>query len=197
MRAVVLMAVMLVAGTPPVDVRDISGIPLHPLVPSRRVNVLFFVMSDCPVSNASAVTVQRTCREYRSRGVDCSLIYEDVGIDPPAVRRHLADFGYDGAGVRAAIDEDARLAAHAGASVTPTAVVVDRRGVVAYRGRIDNLYVALGRTRQTVTAHDLRDALEATLADRPVQVPSTPAIGCHIVPADMRERLRSSGHRHE
>jgi hypothetical protein len=76
--------------------------------------------------------------------------------------------------------------------VTPTAVVVDAQGTVRYRGRVDNLYAALGKTRQQVTSHDLRDALDAVLAGRPVAHPETEAIGCFITdPALLRT------HRHE
>jgi hypothetical protein len=60
-------------------------------------------------------------------------------------------------------------------------VVVDRAGSIRYSGRIDNFYAALGRPRQRVTEHDLRDALDAVLAGRPVPRPRTDAVGCHIV----------------
>lgn len=51
---------------------------------------------------------------------------------------------------------------------------------VRYRGRIDNLYINIGRTRQQVTSHDLTDALDAVLAGRPVKQPTTEALGCYI-----------------
>ena len=100
--------------------------------------------------------------------------------------------GYQG--IPAAIDATREVATAAGASVTPTAVVVERGGGVRYRGRIDNLYAALGRTRRTVTDHYLRDALDAVIAGEPVLVPETPAIGCYIVPAGALQRLHSSDH---
>jgi hypothetical protein len=64
--------------------------------------------------------------------------------------------------------------------------VIDRGGAVRYRGRIDNFYVAFGRSRQVVTVHDLRDALDAVLAGKPVATPVTQPIGCFIVPANQR-----------
>ena len=56
----------------------------------------------------------------------------------------------------AVIDVDGAIARRAKATVTPQAVVVDRAGVVKYRGRIDNQYAALGKPRRVVTVHDLR-----------------------------------------
>ena len=69
----------------------------------------------------------------------------------------------------------------AGATVTPTAVVLDREGAVRYRGRIDDFYAALGKPRRQATTHELRDALDAVLAGKPVAVPEAKALGCYIV----------------
>ena len=118
------------------------------------------------------------CAAYASQGLRCLLLYEDARITPAAVRTHLDAYRY--AGVAAAVDGDRAIARAAGASVTPEAVVVDRAGTVRYRGRIDNLYVDLGRRRHAATVHDLRDAIDAVLADRPVATPRTEALGCYI-----------------
>ena len=140
--------------------------------------VLFFVASDCPISNGYAPEVQRLCGEYRRKGVRCSLVYEDVAIDADSMRKHLDEYGYNG--MAAAIDGDRSLARRAGASVTPEAVVIDAKGEIRYRGRIDNRYADLGKRRRVVTVHDLRDALDAVLAGTPVAQPETTALGCHI-----------------
>ncbi len=49
-----------------------------------------------------------------------------------------------------------------------------------YLGRIDNRVEDFGKTRLQATEFDLRDALEAVLAGRPVAHPRTHAIGCAI-----------------
>jgi hypothetical protein len=51
---------------------------------------------------------------------------------------------------------------------------------VEYRGRIDDLYAALGRPRRQVTHPDLRDALDDLVAGKPVRTPRTEATGCYI-----------------
>ena len=173
---------MLVGGS--LEIRAIDGAVLRPLEPSGAANVLFFVSTDCPVSNAYAPEIQQVCSAYRSKGVSCALIYEDVHVSPADVRRHLDEHRYQQ--ILAAIDADASLSLKVGASVTPETVVVDRTGAVRYRGRIDNFYVAFGRSRQVVTVHDLRDALDAVLADKPIAAPVTQPIGCFIVPGNQR-----------
>lgn len=174
---------------PPVAIEDLDGRVLRPFEPPGTAAVVFFLTSDCPISNGYAREIQRTCREYGPRGVACSLMYEDVELPgsraDAAVRRNLQEYGY--AGIPAAVDRDRVAATHARATVTPTAVVVDAGGAVRYRGRIDNFYAALGRPRQQVTEHDLRTALDDVLAGRPVVRPETEAIGCFIVdPALLR-----------
>jgi hypothetical protein len=156
---------------------------------SATTRVLVFVARDCPISNGYAPAIQRLCREYASRGVRCTLVYEDRENTPSAIREHLQEYGYSrlrppGYGGQADIDTiadgDGRIARRAGASVTPEAIVVDTRGAIRYRGRIDNRYAALGKPRRHVTSHDLRDALEAVLAGRPVARARSTALGCYI-----------------
>ena len=148
-----------------------------------KTNVLFFISSDCPISNSYAPEIQRLCSEYGNKGVGCSLVYEDVGLDTTSMRKHLNEYRYDG--MPAVIDSDRKIANQAKATVTPEAVVIDSHGEIRYRGRIDNFYAALGKPRQQVTAHDLRDALDAVLAGRQVPNPETKALGCYIVPPDI------------
>jgi hypothetical protein len=147
------------------------------------VKVQFFISSDCPISNSYAPEIQRLCGEYGQQGVDCSLVYEDVGLDATSMRKHLNDYGYGA--MPAVIDSNRKIANRAKATVTPEAVVIDSRGETRYRGRIDNFYAALGKPRQQVTIHDLRDALDAVLAGRPVANRETKALGCYIVPPDI------------
>jgi len=151
--------------------------------PPGKARVLFFIASDCPISNSYAPEIQHLCGDYAARGVSCSLIYEDVGMDPSSMQKHLRDYRY--AGIPAIIDGRRRIANRARATVTPEAVVVDGRGEIRYRGRIDNFYADLGKPRQQVTAHDLRDALDAVLAGKAVPNPETKAWGCYIVPPDI------------
>jgi hypothetical protein len=164
---------------------DIHGRTLRPFEPSGPAHVVFFVATDCPISNGYAPEIQRVCRDYAPSGVDCSLIYEDVDLSPSSghlerdVRRHVREFGYGR--IPAAIDRARDIASRARVTVTPSAVVVDRAGEIRYRGRIDNFYAAFGTSRRHVTERHLRDALDAVLARRPVRHANTEAIGCYIV----------------
>jgi AhpC/TSA family len=165
------------------EIRDLAGRMRRPFQPAGAATVLFFVATDCPIANTYAPEIQRICRDYAGRGVECLLIYEDVetATGPrldDQVRRHLREYGYTA--IDAAIDRSRTVARAAQATRTPQAVVVGRDGRVVYRGRIDNFYAALGRPRQQVTRRDLREALDASLNGLAVPAPQTEALGCHI-----------------
>jgi len=170
--------VMLLAGGVSGQTHDIDGRSMAPFQPAGKANVLLFVQTDCPISNSYAPEIQRICKAYESKGVSCSLAYEDVRVDAAGARKHMKDFAYSG--IAATIDSSRALADRARATITPAAVVVDASGAVRYRGRIDNFYASLGKPRQHVTEHDLTDALDAILAGKPVPRPETEALGCFI-----------------
>ena len=62
----------------------------------------------------------------------------------------------------------------------PEVAVFSPSGEVLYLGRIDNRMEDISRRRTTVTEHELRDALDAVLAGKPVKVARTRAVGCSI-----------------
>src|SRR3954463_13466271 len=185
--AIVLVPRALPAHLAPLDQRsstaeitDVDGRPLSPFAPGGSASVIFFIATDCPVSNSYAPEIQRICKDYSAHDVSCALMYEDVDLSSSAshldasVRRHLQEYRYSD--IPAAIDRSRTIAKRAKASVTPQAVVIDRSGKVRYRGRIDNFYAALGQTRREVTVRDLRDALDALVSGRPVLHAETEAL---------------------
>jgi AhpC/TSA family protein len=163
------------ASTQPVD---IAGRVFQPFHVESRARVLFFLSAECPISRTYAPQIQAMCSSYSRRGVSCALVFEDTHLSPTEVRKHLEEFGYRG--LLAALDVRAAIARQMGATITPQAVVLDPHATIRYRGRIDNLYADLGKLRRLATVRDLRDALDALLANRPVAHPETQAVGCYI-----------------
>lgn len=164
---------------PALEVRDIDGISRTPLkVTQGAARALFFVTNDCPVSNYYSHEIRRICEDYAPHGVSCALVYVDPTLTPEQVRQHARDYGHGD--YPKIVDRDHALVKATGADVTPTAVVIRPDASIAYRGRIDNFYADLGKPRRVVTAHDLRDALDAVAAGKPVPNPETKPVGCFI-----------------
>lgn len=142
-----------------------------------KATVLVFVAHDCPVSNALTPEMTRIAEKYSLEGVAFFFVYAERDLPEAEARRHAHEFLQD---ARVTVDRQGALVARAGAKVTPEAAVFARSGEVIYRGRINDLFPALGKKRAEPTTHDLRDALDAILAGKAPPVANTPAIGCFI-----------------
>ena len=160
-------------------VHDIDGHAWTPLSPAAgEINLLIFVSADCPISARYSPEIDRIVRDYGARGVHAWLIYADPQIAPAAVRSNLKEF-HPSIAIPAVIDSGFRLTTAVDVNVTPEVAVYVSSGRV-YRGRIDDVNDAIGQSRRAAAHHDLRDALDAVLAGRPVPTPETKAIGCFI-----------------
>ena len=87
--------------------------------------------------------------------MSCDLVYVDPTLTKADVEKHLKDFGYTS--FPAILDSTQKLVKATGATITPEAAVIGPAGQVLYRGRIDNVWAALGKRRPAATDHDLRN----------------------------------------
>ncbi len=149
---------------------------------SRKATALFFVLTDCPISNQFAPEINRICDAYEPRGVGCFLVYVDPEKSAEQIQAHAAEYSHSRPAVH---DRDRALTAKAGATITPEAAVFAPDGEMLYRGRINNLYASLGKSRQRASVHDLRQALDEILAGDPVSTPRTQAVGCFMPPKEL------------
>jgi hypothetical protein len=194
MRLLIVTAILLAcgvaAGADPPTTRPIhlpTDIALHdqkdrPVTPldlpaGHRAVVLLFISTDCPISNSYAPAIGDFCRSFTPKGIDFYTVYEDPSLTPAAARAHHDAYAFPCDGL---LDSQQALAHATGARVTPEVVVVGPGGLLLYRGRIDNLYVSVGRKRYTATTHELRDVLLEVAADQAVTVSSMPSVGCSI-----------------
>jgi thiol-disulfide isomerase/thioredoxin len=165
---------------------DLRGDAVVRLAPaSARAVVLFFVATDCPISNRYAPEIQRLEKEFSGRGVVFWLVYPNATETRDGVTRHQANFGLASSTL---VRPTELLLSLARATVTPESAVLTGDAVrgkeglrAVYLGRIDNRYLDIGRERPAATRHDLEDAIEAALDKKPVRAADGPAVGCGIV----------------
>jgi peroxiredoxin len=163
---------------PSLEVRDINGVARRPLeLGEAKAVVILFIAADCPIANGYAPEINRICAEYEPKHIAFFLVHGDPGLSEADARKHAREYGFT---CPVVIDREHELVKRLGAMVTPEAAVVGVDGAILYRGRIDNLYLALGKKRFEATTHDLRAALDAVVAGREVPVPRTTAVGCAI-----------------
>jgi mono/diheme cytochrome c family protein/peroxiredoxin len=182
MRALLAIALVAAAAAwsapPEFSLRDTGGAlhtPAewrgHPLV------VLFFVTTDCPVTNRYVPEMNRIREAYAARGVLFFAVQSDVTIPEPKVVGYARDFRY---GYPLLLDPRQTLVRLAGATTTAQVAVLTAEAQLLYLGRIDNRVEDFGSERPAATESDLREALDAVLAGKPVPHPRTKSIGCAI-----------------
>src|SRR6202167_1574083 len=160
-------------------IHEVNGLDRRPLrVDTSKASVLFFISDECPISNAFAREIARICADYKSKGIGCDLVYLDPGMSDDQARKHAQEYGHGD--YPKIVDRRRELVKATGVSITPEAAVVDREGKVVCRGRIDDSFSALGQPRRPVKDADLRNALDAVVAGKPVEKPETKALGCFI-----------------
>jgi TPR repeat/Redoxin/Tetratricopeptide repeat len=169
-RSLVIVALAAAGALRAVEQPDPFVLPAN-----AKARVLIFTTIDCPISNRYAPEITRLQQEFESQGIQFSLVFPNAADSTAAIDEHVKRFGYRMPVVR---DPQQVLVQRAGVTIAPEAAVIDKRGHVVYRGRIDDRYISFGVDRPTPSKRDLRDALVAMVDGAPVAVPRTQAIGC-------------------
>ncbi len=147
-----------------------------------KVLVLFFVASDCPISNRTFPEMKRVREEFQSRGVAFWFVYPNSNEKGRDVLAHQQAFDPGGAALLDALGEMARLAK---ARVTPEVSVLvptaSHSWIPVYTGRIDDRYVRLGLERPAATERFAERAIAEALRGGPVKAATGNAVGCGIV----------------
>jgi thiol-disulfide isomerase/thioredoxin len=183
---VVFLAASLSAQAPPepkfkiggkvenLTLRDVKGqgAPLYGLGTDSKLRVVMFIATQCPVSNAYNERMAALDKEYGAKGVKFLAVNSNRQEPAAEVGEHAAKHGF---GFPVFKDENNVVADVFGASVTPEIYVFDSGWTLRYHGRIDD-----NQAGARITAPDLRNALDALLAGKPVPAAETKAFGCTI-----------------
>ena len=160
--------------------QSLEGQPVDPLSSiTHRAVVLFFLSTECPISNKYAPEIRRLVSKYRPMDIEFYAVYPNPDERPDTIARHLREFDLNPIPLR---DPDHHLVVHAKATVTPEAVVFLPNRQIAYRGRINDKFPRLGIERPEASHQDLAKVLEAITSSSPIPTTGGPAIGCYIAP---------------
>ncbi len=140
--------------------------------------LLFFLTTDCPISNGYVPEMNRIAKEYAARGVRTYGVMTDTSVPLGDLRKHVKDFAYT---FPVLIDPTQILVRYTNADTNPESVLIAPHAGVVYMGRIDNKVENFGEQRQQATVHELRDALDAALTGRHVAKAFVQPIGCSII----------------
>lgn len=139
--------------------------------------VVVFTCNHCPYALAWHDRIADAARDYAARGVRFLMINANDAARYPrdsyeAMKRRVAAEPWPMPYLR---DETQEVARAYGAKTTPDLFVIDRRGVLRYRGAPDGAYDDPGQR-----ACWLREALDAILSGEDPRRDQTEPVGCSI-----------------
>jgi peroxiredoxin len=138
-----------------------------------------FICNHCPYVKHVRHELARLGKEYQGKGVAVvGISSNDVNThpddSPKMMAKEKADVGYT---FPYLYDESQQVALAYKAACTPDFYVFDKDQKLVYRGQLDG---SRPGNPIPVTGKDLRSALDAALAGKPVSDDQRPSIGCSI-----------------
>ena len=134
---------------------------------NHRAIVVVFRSTLCPYSNFYNDALRDLVGQYGAKGVLLVAIHSDRLETEDDIRAHAKKHGHDFPVIR---DPSGDLARLLDARRTPEVFVLDQKGDLRYHGRIAS----------KIGTPDLRNALDALLAGRPIEPAVTKVFGCSI-----------------
>ena len=162
------------------------------------VLVIIFTCNHCPTAQAYEDRIKQLVKDYASKGVQVIAISPN---NPKSVR--LDELGYSEYGdsfeemrLRARDKafnfpylfdgETESISKKYGPVATPHVFIFDKKRVLQYSGRIDDVENPQGSPKNT----DTRNAIEALLSGIPISAPVTKTFGCSIKWDDKQELVK-------
>jgi len=134
--------------------------------------VVMFIATQCPVSNDYNTRMVELARTYQPKGFQFLGINSNKQESVQEIVEHSLRNNFPFPVLK---DHRNVIADRFGATHTPEVYVILPGGKVVYHGRIDD-----SQNIERVQSRDLKDALDAIVARRPVPRPETRAFGCTI-----------------
>ena len=153
------------AGGAPVALKELLG--------KSKAVVVIFDATKCPYAIGYKGRVADLGKEYAAKGV--TFVTVNSNKTEPAAEV-AEDAKKNGFGFPVLKDEGNKVADLYAAKKTPEVYVLSPAGTLLYHGRIDETH----EDPKNVKSPDLRNALDAILAGKPVPAAETKAFGCTI-----------------
>jgi peroxiredoxin len=138
----------------------------------KNGTVLIFIAVQCPVSNAYNDRMEKLAEDYKDKGIAVIGINANSSEDAATVKAHAAEKHLTFTILK---DAGNKVADKLGAARTPEAYFLDANNKLLYHGRIDN-----SQNPEAIESNDLRNALDSSLAGKPIEKPEAKAFGCSI-----------------
>ena len=178
-----IASVLLPLGTPapPFSLRDVVSSNLYSLnsFAGKTALLVMFICRHCPYVQYVEYEISKMGRDYTDTGLGIIGISSNDPVsypdDAPPRLKEMAErlrlpFPF-------CFDESQEVAKAYRAACTPDFYLFDRERLLVYRGQLDD---SRPGNNTPVTGRDLRAAIDATLAGKPVDSNQKASIGCSI-----------------
>lgn len=142
----------------------------------KKAIVYAFIGTQCPLAKLYSSRLVDLESRYRDQGIVFVAVDPNVQDSLAEMAAHAKKFSIEFPFVK---DPDQSWADRLGVTRTPEVCVVNSKGLLVYRGRIDDQY-GIGYMRDKASAQDLVQVLDQVLAGKEVEQPITKAAGCLI-----------------
>lgn len=158
------------AGGKVVSLNDFAGSPAL---------LVAFICNHCPYVKHIRDEFAAFAREYREKGLQVLAISSnDVANYPDDSPEKMAEEAESAGYIFPYLYDETQAVAKAyQAACTPDFFLFDGERKLAYRGQFDD---SRPRNDVPVTGRDMREAVDALLANQPVPATQTPSLGCNI-----------------
>jgi peroxiredoxin len=145
----------------------------------KKALLVMFICHHCPFVKHVKSELANIARDYAAKGVGIVAISSNdpaVSSDdsPEGLKQMAAEWGLT---FPVCYDESQSVAKSYAAACTPDFYLFDQDRRLVYRGQLDDSRPNNGKP---VTGADLRGAIDALMAGRPVNPDQKPSIGCNI-----------------
>lgn len=137
-----------------------------------KPTAVVFISALCPVSNAYNDRLNALYRAFSSRGVQLLFVNSNSNESAAEIAEHRRQAEFLFPVLR---DTSNQVADQMGASTTPEAFLFDGRGILRYRGAIDD-----AKNPARVKQSYLALGLDELLANKPVTTAQSKSFGCTI-----------------
>lgn len=148
-------------------------------VAGKKALLVMFICQHCPYVQHIKEELSKLGRDYQKKDVAIvGISSNDADHYPDDSPTELKKFAQaQGFTFPLLYDETQAVAKAYTAACTPDLFLFDKDRKLAYRGQLDDSRPGNGKP---VTGKDLRAALDAALADKPIDKNQRPATGCNI-----------------
>jgi peroxiredoxin len=145
----------------------------------KKALLVMFICQHCPYVQHIKKELAKLGRDYASKNVAIvGISSNDAANYPDDSPTNLNKFAQaEGFTFPLLYDETQEVAKAYTAACTPDLFVFDGQRKLVYRGQLDDSRPGNGKP---ITGKDLRAAIDAVLADKPVDPNQRPATGCNI-----------------